>query len=62
MRIPIEVDAELIRQAMRITGIEDETAVVRAALTALIARTAALRLARLGGTDPTARSAPRRRR
>lgn len=45
-------DDSLIREARRITGIEDRDSLLREALRALIAREAAARLARLGGTMP----------
>jgi len=46
---------------MRLTGIKEKTALVHAALEALIARESARRLATLGGTMPNLRSIPRRR-
>ncbi|OYW84548.1 MAG: DUF2191 domain-containing protein, partial [Hyphomonas sp. 32-62-5] len=42
-------------------GIEEKPALIREALKALIAREAARRLALLGGSDPEAAAAPRRR-
>jgi hypothetical protein len=44
-----------------LTGLTEKTAVVHAALAALIARESARRLAALGGTEPGA-TRPRRRR
>ena len=61
MRTTINLDDELVREAQRLTGMEERTALVREALRALIERESARRLARLGGSDRTAR-APRRRR
>jgi Arc/MetJ family transcription regulator len=61
MRTTINLDDELVREAQRLTGMEERTALVREALRALIERESARRLARLGGTDRTAR-APHRRR
>lgn len=46
---------------MELTGIEEKPALIREALKALIAREAGRRLALLGGTDPGAKAAPRRR-
>lgn len=54
-------DAELIDRARALTGIKDRDALVDEALKALIAREAALRLARLGGSMP-GYSAPDRER
>ena len=51
----------LIDEARRLTGIQEKTALVHAGLQALIARASAQRLAALGGTDPAASVAPRRR-
>ncbi len=46
------LDDALIDRARELTGIQEKTALVRAALEALIARGAGLRLAALGGTNP----------
>ena len=56
------LDDDLLAQAMRLTGITEKTAVVHAGLEALVRRASAERLARIGGTDPAAAAAPRRRR
>lgn len=61
MRTTLNIDDVLLDRASRLTGIREKTAVVRAGLEALIARESAKRLADLGGTEPTARSVPRRR-
>jgi Arc/MetJ family transcription regulator len=61
MRTTINLDDELVRQAQRITGNSERTALIHEGLRALIARESARRLARLGGSDPQAK-APRRRR
>ncbi len=52
---------DLLERAMAITRITEKTAVIHAGLEALIAAEAAKRLARLGGSDPDAAAAPRRR-
>ena len=54
-------DAGLIRQAARLTGVEEKTALVRQGLQALIARESARRLAALGGSEKELRPIPRRR-
>jgi Arc/MetJ family transcription regulator len=61
MRTTIALDDELIRQAQQYTGIEEKAALVREALTRLVRTEAARRLAALGGSDPNANAAPRRR-
>jgi Arc/MetJ family transcription regulator len=61
MRTTVTLDDELLKDAHEYTGIEDRTALLRAALTALVQREAARRLARLEGTMPGVKAAPRRR-
>jgi Arc/MetJ family transcription regulator len=62
MRTTINIDDELLREAQRLSGLKEKTAVVHAGLEALIARESARRLARLGGSEKQLRSVPRRRR
>ena len=59
MRTTITLDDELVSKAQEYTGPLRKSALAREALTALIERESARRLARLGGTDPDA-SAPTR--
>lgn len=61
MRTTLTLDDELLAKAERYSGIKERSALLREALTALIQREASLRLARLGGSDPNAEAAPRRR-
>ena len=61
MRTTVALDDELVATARDFTGIQENSALLREALKVLIEREAARRLARLGGSDPTA-TAPRRRR
>lgn len=61
MRTTVNLDDELMATAAEMTGIEEKPALLREALKALIAREAARRLALLGGSDPVAKAAPRRR-
>ena len=61
MRTTITLDDELVAAAQEYTGIKEKSALVRAALKALVEREAARRLARMGGTEPDLRLAPRRR-
>ncbi|MGD0891051.1 MAG: type II toxin-antitoxin system VapB family antitoxin [Terracidiphilus sp.] len=61
MRTTIALDDELIRQAQEYTGVTEKAALVKMGLTLLVQREAARRLAALGGSDPSATTAPRRR-
>jgi Arc/MetJ family transcription regulator len=61
MRITISLDDELIATAQEYAGIKGKSALVREALTALIQREAARRLALLGGSAPEFKAPPRRR-
>jgi len=61
MRTTIALDDELMKQAEQYTGIKEKAALVREALKQLVQREAARRLAALGGSDPNATAAPRRR-
>jgi Arc/MetJ family transcription regulator len=61
MRTTLALDDELIAKAQRYTGTREKSALVREALKALIERESARRLAQLGGSEPDAKPAPRRR-
>ncbi len=61
MRISVTLDDDLIATAQEYTGIKAKSALSRAALTVLVEREAARRLARLGGTMPDLKRVPRRR-
>ena len=61
MRTTLALDDELMREAQALTGISEKAALVREALTALVQRESARRLARLGGTEPGLKAVPRRR-
>lgn len=61
MRTTINIDDELLAKATKLAGPMDRTAVVSEGLKALIERESARRLARLGGTQPSLKAAPRRR-
>ena len=54
-------DELLIRQAARLTGVDEKTSLVRQGLQALIARESARRLAALGGSEKDLRPISRRR-
>ncbi len=61
MRTTLSIDDELLAKAQALTGITEKAALVREGLTALVQRESARRLARLGGSEPHMRPAPRRR-
>jgi Arc/MetJ family transcription regulator len=61
MRTTLNIDDTLLKEAARLSGIDEKTAVVRAGLEALIARESARRLAALGGSEPGIREIRRRR-
>ena len=61
MRTTIVLDDDLLKRAQQLTGTREKTALVRQALTALIERESARRLARLGGSEPDLNQVPRRR-
>lgn len=61
MRTTVTLDDELLASAEKYTGVKEKSALVNRALKALVEREAALRLARLGGTQPRLKAPPRRR-
>lgn len=61
MRTTITLDDKIVAQAQAYTGIKERSVLVHEAFKALIAREAAHRLIRLGGSEPGARAIPRRR-
>jgi Arc/MetJ family transcription regulator len=61
MRTTLNIEDKLISDARALTGIQEKTTLVKLGLEALIAREAAKRLARLGGSQPGLKSVPRRR-
>ncbi|HLH31313.1 MAG TPA: type II toxin-antitoxin system VapB family antitoxin [Terriglobia bacterium] len=61
MRTTLNIDDNLLGEATRMTGVREKTALVRMGLEALIGREAAKRLAAMGGVDPDASAAPRKR-
>ena len=61
MRTTLNLDADLLREAGRLTGLRAKTEVIHEGLRALIARESARRLAALGGRDRKAAAAPRRK-
>jgi Arc/MetJ family transcription regulator len=61
MRTTLNIEDSLLRQAAKLTGISEKTALVRMGLEALIARESARRLAQLGGTEKRLSRIRRRR-
>jgi len=62
MRTTVTIDDELLAKAAALTGVNENVALLRQGLQTLIRVESARRLAALGGTDPRAKAAPRRRR
>lgn len=60
VRTTITIDDELLARAAELMGPLERSALVREGLKALIERESAKRLARLDGTQPTLKAAPRR--
>jgi len=61
VRTTITVDDELMASAAEYSGVVEKSAIVRIALQAYVAREAARRLARLGGSQPDFEPGPRKR-
>jgi hypothetical protein len=61
MRTTLNIENGLLREAAKLTGIEEKTSLVKLGLEALIARESAKRLALLGGTEKKLENPPRRK-
>ncbi|MFZ0133790.1 MAG: type II toxin-antitoxin system VapB family antitoxin [Desulfobacterales bacterium] len=61
MRTTVNIDDAILERASRLTGITEKAALVRLGLESLITRESSKRLAKLGGTENSLRSIPRRR-
>ena len=61
MRTTVTIDDELLAKAAELTGVHENSALLRQGLETLIRVETARRLAALGGTDKSAAAAPRRR-
>ncbi|NKN37887.1 type II toxin-antitoxin system VapB family antitoxin [Agrobacterium sp. a22-2] len=61
MRTTITIDDQLLADAKEFTGIQETSAVMKEALTALVKREARRRLIALGGNEPDFAVPPRRR-
>lgn len=61
MRTTVTLDDQLLEKAIALTGVRERGWLLREALTALIERESARRLAHLGATEPGIVAPPRRR-
>ncbi len=61
MRTTVTLDDSLMAQAQALSGLRENGPLLKVALLALIQRESALRLARLGGSQPGLDEVPRRR-
>ena len=61
MRTTLNIDNDLVKKAVDLTGISEKTALVRLGLKTLIALESSKRLATLGKTEKSLRPIPRRR-
>lgn len=61
MRTTLNINDEILKEASRLTGVREKTALVRLGLEALVALNSQRRLAVLGGTEKHLVSVPRRR-
>lgn len=61
MRTTVTLDDSLLESAQRLSGLQERSALLREALSALIQRESANRLARLGGSEGALKLQARRR-
>jgi Arc/MetJ family transcription regulator len=61
MRTTMALDDELVAEAQDLTRLKEKSILIREALSALIERESARRLARLGGSEPDLKAPLRRR-
>ena len=61
MRTTVNIDDELFAQASELTGLTERTALLNEGLRRIVEQESARRLAALGGSDPQAQAASRRR-
>lgn len=61
MRTTVDLDEDLMKQALAITKLPTKTAVLEEGLRSLLRREAGRALAAMGGSQPQARPIPRRR-
>jgi Arc/MetJ family transcription regulator len=61
MRTTLNINDDILQEASRLTGIKEKTALIMLGLKSLIAKEAAKRLARLGGSEKSLRPIRRKR-
>jgi len=61
LRTTLNLDATLLEEARKLTGMQERTALIHEGLRALISRESARRLALLGGSDSRVKKIRRRR-
>jgi Arc/MetJ family transcription regulator len=61
MRTTVTLDDALLDRARLLSGVQERSALLKEALSALIQRESARRLAKLGGSEPKLEAVPRRR-
>jgi len=61
MRTTVTLDEALLNRAQLLSGVQERSALLKEALSALIQRESARRLARLGGSEPKLKAVRRRR-
>jgi Arc/MetJ family transcription regulator len=61
MRTTVTLDEALLDRAQLLSGVQERSALLKEALSALIQRESARRLAGLGGSEPKLKAVPRRR-
>jgi hypothetical protein len=61
MRTTVTLDDELVERAKFLSGVKETSALLKTALVAMVQRESALRLAKLGGSQPDLQDIPRRR-
>ena len=61
MRTTLNINEEIYKKAVEMTGVKEKTALVHLGLKTLIAREAARRLAKLGGSQKQLKPVRRRR-
>jgi len=60
MRTTLTLDDDLLLKAQQLSGLTERSQIIREALTALVQRESARRLAKLGGAEPNLKPIPRR--
>jgi len=61
MRTTLNIDDQILKKAIKLTGISEKTALVKLGLETLIAQESAKRLAMLGGSEKNLKPIPRRK-